>query len=298
MGIYLHIAGRTDTGRVRTKNEDAFLAADFTHGEASSGPVYRGRFAVGDRGALVALSEGMGGATAGEVASALVLSSLSQALGASNGPESPRRAVVGAVEQAHEAVWSKACRLGIEMGATLTAAYVLGGLAYIAEVGDSRAYLLRGGRLTQLTKDQSYVQMLMDNGAVSPEEARTFPLRNVVLQAMGIQPSLSVALGRLELRARDCLLLCSDGLTTSLQDEAIALAILESPTLESAAERLVAMANKAAGEDNITVVLVGVGGDFPRSQANEPVARTYRILESFEPHDVAQAKTSSPIGNT
>ena len=287
MGICLHVAARTDAGRVRNENEDAFLTADFTRGEILSNlPVYRGRVDVGDRGALVALSDGVRGATAGDVASALVLSSLAKALTESDvASESPRQAVVGAVEQAHRAVWRRACGQGIEMGATLAAAYVLGEFAYVAEVGDSRAYLLRSGKFTQLTKDQSYVRMLLDGGAVTEGEAKTLPRRHVVLQAMGIQPSVSVAIGRLELRDRDCLLLCSDGLTSTLEDDEIRAAILESPTLENAAERLVAIANDRGGEDNITAVLVGVGGGLPTSQPCASTGQTCRILETFEPYE-------------
>ena len=288
MGIYLHVAARTDTGRVRAKNEDAYLVADLTRGQSSNAAIYAGRFSVGDRGALLAVSDGMGGHQAGEVASALALSSLAQALSDQGEAGAPSEAVVGAVEHAHRAVWDEACGLGIEMGATLTAVYVLGATAYVAEVGDSRAYLLRYGTLTQLTKDQSYVQTLVDEGAVSPEQARTLPLRNIILQAMGIQPKVSVALGRLELRARDCLLLCSDGLTTEMPDDDIRAGILTSGSLEEAAEFLLATANDRGGNDNATVLLAGVGGGLIPSRASEPVERTYRILETFDPHGASR----------
>jgi PPM family protein phosphatase len=294
MAIYLHIAARTDRGRIREKNEDAYIAADFTGARWSTSPLYQARFTVGDRGALIALSDGMGGAAAGEVASALVLSSLAQGLADKSPAGSPSEAVVGAVEQAHRVVWDQACRQGLEMGATLTAVYVVNGYACIAEVGDSRAYLLRAGKLTQLTKDQSYVQMLLDHRAVTAEEARTLPMRNIILQAMGIQPRVSVALGRLELRGRDCLLLCSDGLTTHLADDDIRHAILESATLEGAAERLVVMANELGGEDNITVVLAGVGGNLPASRPSEPIERTYRILETFDADQAAGGEARFP----
>ncbi len=202
--------------------------------------------------------------------------------------------MVGAVERAHRAVWNRACGQGLEMGATLTAVYVVNGYACVAEVGDSRAYLLRAGKLTQLTKDQSYVQMLLDHRAVTPEEARTLPLRSVILQAMGIQPHVSAALGRLELRARDCLLLCSDGLTTHLADNDIRNAILESATLEEAAERLVVTANDRGGEDNITVVLAGFGGSLPACRPIDPIERTFRILETFDAHEAPRANAVSP----
>ena len=99
------------------------------------------------------------------------------------------------------------------MGATLTAVFIHGSTAYIAEVGDSRAYLVRNGHIEQVTRDQSYVQLMIDSGTMSPEEAKNSQLSNVILQAMGLSESVQVALGRLDLRQRDCFVLCSDGLS-------------------------------------------------------------------------------------
>jgi serine/threonine protein phosphatase PrpC len=167
------------------------------------------------------------------------------------------------------------------MGATLTAVYLRGNAAYVAEVGDSRAYLIRAGGITQLTKDQSYVQTLVDAGDVTHEQAQESSQRNLILQAMGNQPKVVVALGRLELRNLDCLLLCSDGLTTKVSDDVMRDVILSSPDLSTARDRLVDLANERGGEDNTTVVLGGVSGDLPAPDSREPVDVTYRILESF-----------------
>src|SRR5208282_1745889 len=123
------------------------------------------------------------------------------------------------------------------MGATLTAVYVSGHSAYIAEVGDSRAYLLRSGAISQLTRDQSIGQLLTDAGTLSAEDLKTSPMKNVLAQAMGSRDGVKVAIGKLELRDRDCLLLCSDGLTGALTDEEIRCAVLESKTLDVACER-------------------------------------------------------------
>ena len=282
MGLYLRIAAFTDRGRVRPTNEDVFVAADLTRGARSVTPRWTGRIDVSDRGALLAVSDGLGGAQAGELASALVVSSLASALESRVDDLSSQAQLSDAVKGAHDTVWGEACARGIKMGATLTALYVRGTAAYVAEVGDSRAYLVRAGRMTQLTKDQSYVQMLVDSGAVGREEAQSLPFRNIILQAMGHQPHLSVALGRLELRRRDCLLLCSDGLTNEMSDGEIRSLILESPDLVLAADRLVEFANERGGRDNTTVVLVGVGGDLPAPDVREPVEHTYRILETFD----------------
>jgi PPM family protein phosphatase len=284
MSVHLRIAGRTDVGRVRPKNEDAFLAVDLTSGEASVAPRWTGHLqVVGDRGVLVAVSDGMGGASEGELASSLVVSSLAQALASSSQGTPSQERITGAVEDAHHTVWAEACNRGIRMGATLTAVYVRRTAAYVAEVGDSRAYLIRAGQMTRLTKDQSYVQMLVDSGVVDPAEAPAHPMRNVIMQAMGHQPKVSVALGRLELRRHDCLLLCSDGVSTELSDEQMRAIVLGSPDLVLAADRMVDGANENGGRDNATVVLAGVGGDVPAPAACEPFEKTYRVLETFDP---------------
>jgi serine/threonine protein phosphatase PrpC len=282
MRLNLVVAARTDSGCVRSKNEDAFLATDLTRDESSTPPRWAGRFELGDRGALLSVSDGMGGAQAGEVASALVVSSLAHALGPQSSGRLSHERITDAVEDAHQSVWGEAYKRGITMGATLTAAYVRGGAAYVAEVGDSRAYLIRAGHITQLTKDQSYVQMLVDSGAVAPEQAQGLPMRNIILQAMGHQPKLSLALGRLELRNRDCLLLCSDGLSTKVSDDLMRQVVLASPDLPSAADGLIDLANDRGGEDNATVVLAAVGGDLPAPEVDEPVEHTYRMLETFD----------------
>ena len=280
--LYLRVAARTDRGHVRLVNEDAFVAANLTRKERSSMPRWTGRIEVGDRGALLAVADGLGGAEAGELASALVVSSLTSALEAADERRDSQGKLAGAVKDAHDTVWGEASARSIKMGATLTALYVRGTAAYVAEVGDSRAYLIRAGRMTQLTKDQSYVQMLVDSGVVRADDAESLPFRNVILQAMGHQPRLAVALGRLELRRRDCLLLCSDGLSNELSDGEVRALVLGSPDLVLATDRLVELANGRGGRDNVTVVLVGVGGSLPIPDAREPVDRTYSILETFD----------------
>jgi serine/threonine protein phosphatase PrpC len=283
MSVQLHVAARTDVGRVRRGNEDSFVAADLSRGATSVMPAWTGFLDVGRRGLLLAVSDGLGGLRAGDVASAIVITSMVQALATEPSGAASRDDITGAVEIAHRRVWSEAIARGVEMGATLTAVYLRGSAAYVAEVGDSRAYLIRAGRITQLTKDQSYVQMLVDSGAVSPEEALGLPSRNVILQAMGNQPRLSMGLGRLELRHLDCLLLCSDGLTTKVPDGDLRDVILEAPDLPTACTRLVDVANERGGDDNISVVLGGVSGDLPSPDQQEPLEATYSILETFQP---------------
>jgi len=279
--FYVSVAGHTDIGRVREKNEDTFVVADLSGGtlldEAS-----HARFDVGERGVLLAVSDGMGGAEAGEVASALVVETLTRAL-ATSAPGMPRDALMNdAIQKAHRAVWNAAKRDSKKMGATLTSVFVHAGQAYIAEVGDSRAYLIRGGSICQLTHDQSMVQMLVDNGILPPAQADESPLRNVILQAMGNQRDVKVALGRLELRDRDCLVLCSDGLTTLVHDDEIRDIVLKSGRPEIVAHELVELAKERGGFDNITVIVAGIGGSLTKLAIDENFADTFETLTVFD----------------
>jgi len=168
------------------------------------------------------------------------------------------------------------------MGATLTAVLVRGDSAYIAEVGDSRAYLLRGGVIKQLTKDQSLAQVLIDKGALDAARAEDSPFKNVILQAMGRSERVKVALARLSLRARDCLLLCSDGLTRHVSDDEIRDIVLPAKRLDAACKALVDLANERGGVDNITVMLAGVGGTREAVRSSDRITRTFEVLKSFE----------------
>ena len=280
--FYLSVAAYTDVGKVREKNEDTFVVADLTGGTLLDGGPHA-RFDVGERGVLLAVSDGMGGAAAGEVASALVVETLTLAM-ANAPPDTPRDALMNdAVQKAHRAVWDTAKRESKKMGATLTAVFVHAGQAYIAEVGDSRAYLIRAGKMCQLTHDQSMVQMLVDTGVIEPDQAEHSPIRNIILQAMGNQPNVKVALARLDLRDRDCFVLCSDGLTGMVHDDEIRDLVLASGRPEVAAKQLVDLANERGGKDNITVVLAGVGGGLIPPSADETINDTFEVLTTFTP---------------
>jgi serine/threonine protein phosphatase PrpC len=278
---HVTVAALSDIGRVRATNEDAFVVADLTGG-ALLEPHGHARFDVGERGVLLAVSDGMGGAQAGEVASALVVDTLTHEL--ADAPlETPRDlTLTSAIQRAHEVVRAQGQRDHARMGATLTALFVRAGRAYIAEVGDSRAYLVRAGQIAQITHDQSVVQALVDSGAMSPEDASLSPMRNVILQAMGHQRDLKIALGKLELRDRDCLILCSDGLTGHVSDEEIRNTVLALKRPELIADRLVDMANERGGHDNITVVVAGVAGGLAAPAADEVPACAVEVIRAYE----------------
>ena len=279
---YVSVAAATHVGRVREKNEDAFVVADLTGGALLADRSHA-RFDVGQRGVLLAVSDGMGGAQAGEVASALVVETITKEI--SDAPlETPRdTTLTEAIQRAHEAVRVKGERDQARMGATLTAVFVRAGRAYIAEVGDSRAYLVRGGQIAQITHDQSMVQLLVDSGVMAREDASQSPMRNVILQAMGHQRDLKVALGKMDLRDRDCLILCSDGLTGHVSDEEIRNIVLQMQRPELAAERLVELANERGGKDNITVIVAGVGGALAPPAEDEKPENAVEVIKAYEP---------------
>ena len=271
--VALRVFGQSDVGRVRKSNEDAFVIADLKETlpiHATAQPI---ALEVGSLGILLAVSDGMGGERAGEVASALTLQSLRCELPAAQGGTA-EAALTASVEKANRRVWDAAAESNRKgMGATLTAVLIHGRRAYVAEVGDSRAYVLRGSRLCQVTHDQSYAQVLFDAGTLTREEVETFQYRNVIMQAIGTKEDVVVALNRFTLRRGDRLLLCSDGLTGKVHDEEIRGVLLSTPRLDAACAALVELANARGGEDNITVVVAEMSGEgLPELTGEERVS--------------------------
>ena len=273
------VYGCTDVGVVRRNNEDAFVIADLTTQFAASSippagaevpepdPTARGlegamrKCLVGEQGLLLAVSDGMGGAEAGEIASYLVVESLREDL-TTNQDRSTGNLVRHAVEHANKVVFDAAGRVPRRngMGATLTAALVRGDRAYVAGVGDSRCYVIRGRRIRQVTRDQSLVESLVELGHITPEEAEVSPHKNIILQALGTKREVAVALTRIQLTRGDMLLLCSDGLTGRVGAEELLEMALAGPTIDEACQRMVALAKERGGDDNITVILAHLAG--------------------------------------
>jgi serine/threonine protein phosphatase PrpC len=260
-GVTLRVFGRTDIGRVRKNNEDAFVVADLMQAQALHALDQPTTLNVDVRGVLLAVSDGMGGAQAGEVASAMTLHCLRAEMPAGEGGTA-EAALTASVEKANQTVYQTAAETGRKgMGATLTAVLIHGIRAYVAEVGDSRAYVLRRSRFCQVTHDQSYAQLLVDAGTLTREQAETFHYKNVIMQAIGTKPNVVVALNRFTLRQGDRILLCSDGLTRKVSDEEIHGILQASPSLDLACSQLIELANARGGEDNITVVLADMAGE-------------------------------------
>ena len=208
--VVVRVFGRTDVGQMREHNEDAFVVADLTRGNATLQPEVRSH-AIGDRGSLFMVADGMGGAAAGEIASAMaiegVLREVTDALATAESPTED--AFATAIKRATATANAEIHAFAIEhpefrgMGTTATVAGVLGDTVYLAQVGDSRAYLVRGGVAAQITKDQSLMQKLVEAGELTPEEAEQSERRNIILQALGPEPNIKVDLTAQQLRRGD-----------------------------------------------------------------------------------------------
>lgn len=292
--VQLTVHARTDVGRVRDHNEDAFAVCDLATGAALATPV--ASLDVREQGVLMVVADGMGGHAAGEVASALVVESLRKALSEVPPDHGPlQRLLDAAVRRVNQEVFRKAQSVERKgMGATLTAVLVHDAEAWVAEVGDSRAYLLRGGTLRQVTKDQSYVQVLLDAGVLTPAQARTSPQKNIILQAMGLEESVTVSLGRIALRRGDRFLLCSDGLWGKLEDTELRDQLADE-RFAGAPARMVDLANERGAEDNVTAVVAEVGGDgVPELRAGEAGEPPVEVLQEYGVPQPAPAKEPAP----
>lgn len=229
-------AALSDIGRVRSHNEDAVLASP----------------------PLFAVADGLGGHEAGEVASSIAIETLRD--------HAPRRADAAALGRAVKAANREVIRAAKEgvgregMGTTITAAIVEGTRVVVAQVGDSRAYLLHGGTLSRVTQDHSMVADMIRGGQLTEAEARVHPHRSVITRALGTDPNMTTDTFEIEADAGDRLLLCSDGLTGMLTDERIAELLGGYRDPMTAANELVAAANEAGGQDNISVVIVDLEG--------------------------------------
>jgi serine/threonine protein phosphatase PrpC len=245
-------SARTDTGRRRRRNEDAFVCEP----------------------PLFAVADGMGGAQAGEVASRLAAESLRER---EHGELSALEQTVELIREANRRVYAysneNASARG--MGTTMTVALVDGKKVTVGHVGDSRAYLLRDEQLTQLTQDHSLVAELVRSGRLSPEDAESHPRRSVITRALGTDAEVEVDVFSLQAHDRDLYLLCSDGLTSMVADAEIERILTSARAdLDGATKKLIEAANHAGGEDNITVVLFELDDSEPEPAGESEDAKT------------------------
>ena len=237
----------TDTGRKRRRNEDAYVVEP----------------------PLFAIADGMGGAQAGELASSLAAGAVREDEAAAGSGE---RRVTELIQEANRRVYERSSQdaAASGMGTTMTVAFVGDANVAFGHVGDSRAYLIRDGKLEQLTEDHSLVAELVRSGKLSPEEAETHPQRSVITRALGTDPDVDVDTFSIETAPGDLFMLCSDGLTSMVEDDVILQTIEKNrDNLQTAAKALIRAANKGGGEDNITVVFFEIGEDV-----GEPLEET------------------------
>lgn len=250
--VTIEARGITDVGRRRDHNEDALLV---------------------DEGlGLFVVADGMGGHAGGGTASRLAVETIRRAIreakerephrfgpSAAAADDGPPAALVRALEAAsaliHRTAQGSPGLAG--MGTTVTAALIVGRTGCVAHVGDSRCYLLRGGRIYQVSEDHSLVNEQVKAGAISPEEARRSRFKNIITRSVGFEERVEVDLVRLELGAGDVLVICSDGLSNLVEDAEI-LRVVEEGGIDAAPRRLVELANRRGGDDNVTVIAVGV----------------------------------------
>jgi serine/threonine protein phosphatase PrpC len=225
------VAALTDVGRARQSNEDSYL----------------------ERSPLFVVADGMGGARAGEVASAIAVETAKDSeVGAS-----PEQDLAGVVKAANAEIYRKAQEDSEHagMGTTFTGALVTGDEVAIGHVGDSRMYRYRDGELERLTQDHSLVEEFVRQGKLTPEEAEVHPQRSIITRALGPEPDVQVDTFTYPGRDGDTYLICSDGLTGMISEDAIAEILSSSGSLEEAAKQLIDGANENGGRDNITVIL-------------------------------------------
>jgi len=254
--------GISDMGLKRTNNEDRFVVADLTRkmlgvedNRVISRMVYH---EIGLRGTLLAVADGLGGHEAGEVASQMAIDTVTKTLFEADNPEfSPTQQLVIAIKTAHRDI----CLHQEEqprtrgMSSTLTAMHVGCDKITVAQVGDSRAYCYTSGKLKRLTEDQTMINLLQKKGMLTDEEAKIHPDRNVVLQAMGQNKKVQPDVRSFRFRGGDCVLLCSDGLTSFVSEKEIEAILSDEKQENTRCQRLVDAANTAGGGDNVTVLI-------------------------------------------
>lgn len=272
---------------MREHNEDAFLV-DSTASWECDGSAH---FDFGrDDPLLLMVCDGMGGAAAGDVASRLAVETVRSALGGRlQLPRPPARRLESALHRANAAVYARSVGTPEQrgMGSTTTAVLVWRDQAHVAQVGDSRAYLLRSGALWQITDDQSLVKMLVETNQITEEAARTHPGQNMLLQALGTQETMTPAITSLQLQRGDRLLVCSDGLTGPVDDQCLRDVLDRWSGVPEAADELIRLALANGARDNVTAVVADVRTANLPAPTVDPVVldrvKVYRYGAADEP---------------
>lgn len=243
----IKMGARTDLGRIRENNEDKF---DFFEPEAPD--------VLAKKGLFYAVADGMGGHAAGQIASEMAQKTVIKSYYADSSPD-VRGSLIRAVFEANSLIFDAAQMITERsgMGTTYTGVVIRGDAAYFAQVGDSRGYLIRDGKIRQVTEDHSWVAEQVRRGAITEEEAKYSPFRNVITRSLGNMPTVDADIYAEDLKPGDMIVLCSDGLSGNLSDEDI-LNLTAGKSPSQAAVDLVDMANERGGTDNITTVVLSV----------------------------------------
>jgi PPM family protein phosphatase len=297
--ITLEVAARTHVGVKRTENEDRVLVADL-EGRAAHVGTFSGRLEVGSGGALLAVCDGMGGEAGGEIASATAVATLyREALGSLPGRSSlgVARGLLEAVQAASRdieqlgAIHTELSR----MGTTATVCAVADETLVFAQVGDSRAYLLRGERLVQLTRDQTLATLLLERGQLTPDQLGSFEFSHVILQALGHTGGVDVDLGALRLARGDVLLICSDGLYGCVDDVTLAATLRSHQGMSDVCDELIRLALAAGAPDNVSCLVARANGAFAHDvDACPRLDKVVLPVEPLEPPSPTAPITSAP----
>ncbi|WP_437774310.1 PP2C family protein-serine/threonine phosphatase [Sorangium sp. So ce1097] len=279
------MAARTDVGLSREHNEDAFLISDLARGVSLGAPA--AQMAAEPPLALsLGVYDGSGGASSPDAASRLAARTAHAVLAraAPRSSDALERALLAAVAEAGRAVRDNARRSPQHRssGTTATVAALCDERLLLAQVGDSRAYLLRDGALAQITRDQTLLQSLLESGKLRPEEAATFEHRGVMLQALGLREHLQIALSAVELRREDTLLLCTDGLSDLVDDRHITAALDAHPDPAAASSALIEAALAAGGRDNVTVLVARFDGPWLAPPTGDSAPQVVEIARFSE----------------
>ncbi|HUF05224.1 MAG TPA: protein phosphatase 2C domain-containing protein [Aridibacter sp.] len=306
--LNVEVHATSHVGQIRKGNEDNYLvlrlsdAQKWTSRQDDGDAVIESReFEVDDKGIILAVSDGMGGALAGEVASKMAVETVGETMTEADpektiSPNDFGNTLVGRLYDSIVYANHKIHQKGREpefqgMGATFTGVGITNGAVDLVQIGDSRTYLIRNAKIYQVTKDQSLVQQLIDSGQISAEEAETHALKNVILQALGAQNEIYPVAARLIPHRDDILIICSDGLSNKIDSVDMQKIVFEHlEDLKQAVAKLVEVANERGGEDNITLIIARLTG----SSLEEPTDDEIQ-LEAVSPesiHDTAEQDTA------
>lgn len=269
---------KTDVGRVRDGNEDSYIVLESLYG----------------------IADGMGGHAAGEVASSTAVDALSEGIGRVD-PKVPET-LATLIKDANRTIFEKATRDDSlhGMGTTCTIVLIDGERGHLAHVGDSRAYMLRGDSLTRLSEDHTLVGRMVKEGQLTEDEASRHPQRNMITRSLGIDPEVRVDLRSFEVRDGDRLMLCSDGLTSMVDEPTIERVLHDTADPQRTADQLVDLANEAGGDDNITVVVLDLhgSGDAPPPPPTDDQGAVATSLTGAVPSGSPPSQQAAPERGT